>query len=175
MLHGMVSNELGAYLRSPVLGIVAVVLASSSFPSAGYGSDNPAYTPRLQEVSERVQKAVPSGEAHTLGQPNPKRVTHVYKAKVIPRSSWRVVGSKILREEGVYSDANLALLLKCINRESTGNPSARNGQHIGLLQFNNNWGSEEQRLNPEWSIRRWARVLREEGVSGIRRHWTQWW
>lgn len=55
-------------------------------------------------------------------------------------------------------------------RESTNRPNARNGSHLGLMQFNSRWAGNE-RLCPEWSIRRFIRVMDEAGRDGIRRHW----
>ena len=56
-------------------------------------------------------------------------------------------------------------------RESTYRPDARNGQHLGLYQFNAAWGTAEQRLDPVWSCYRFVRVYAEGGEAKIRQHW----
>ena len=56
-------------------------------------------------------------------------------------------------------------------RESTYRPDARNGQYLGLFQFNAAWGTAEQRLDPVWSCYRFVRVYAEGGEAKIRQHW----
>lgn len=57
-------------------------------------------------------------------------------------------------------------------KESTYNTQARNGQHLGLFQFNNNWGSAANRLDGTWSCYRFVRVFRDGGKTKIRQHWA---
>lgn len=174
LARGMVGRNAHTICRAICVGAVLVTTWAANparVANAGYMGGN------LRVVGQTPAPQVGKDMTAQLEKPHPKKETHIVSqtTHIVSHSTWRVVGSKILREEGVYSPENLALLLTCINKESSGNPSARNGQHVGLLQFNSNWGSEEKRLDPEWSIRRWARVLREAGVNGIRRHWCQWW
>lgn len=57
-------------------------------------------------------------------------------------------------------------------RESTYRTDARNGQHVGLFQFNDGWATVAERLDPVWSCYRFVRVYAEAGEAGIRRHWA---
>ena len=57
-------------------------------------------------------------------------------------------------------------------RESTYRTDARNGQHIGLFQFNNAWATEAQRLDPVWSCYRFVQVYKDGGEAKIRQHWA---
>lgn len=76
-----------------------------------------------------------------------------------------------LKRQGVYSKFMEDKLLHIMEGESTGNPNNRFGQHRGLFQFNNAWGSEAERLDPRWSIKRIVKVYRVGGLSKIQQHW----
>jgi hypothetical protein len=57
-------------------------------------------------------------------------------------------------------------------RESSYRPDARNGQHLGLMQFNAAWGTAEQRLDPVWSLNRFVKVYADGGESAVKKHWA---
>lgn len=58
------------------------------------------------------------------------------------------------------------------SRESGNREGARNGDCLGLYQFDAGWGSEAQRLSGAWSCRRFVRAYRDGGKANIRRHWA---
>lgn len=53
---------------------------------------------------------------------------------------------------------------KCINRSSGA---------AGLYQFLPGWGSLTNRLDPDWSTRRFVKCFKEGGKAAIRKHWAQ--
>lgn len=62
--------------------------------------------------------------------------------------------------------------LKVAWGESRYNPSARNGSHLGIMQFRPEWGTAAQRLNGTWSLYRFVRVFRDGGKAKIQQHWA---
>ena len=113
-------------------------------------------------------------------EPNPKAITPIERKVAAPSRSgsgaegWRGAVRSEMKQQDVWNQETENLIVRIIHKESTGRPDARNGQHLGLVQFNNNWGSAEKRLDPHWSIARIVRVYKEAGYSGLERHWLRW-
>lgn len=56
-------------------------------------------------------------------------------------------------------------------KESTYNTHAVNGSHVGLFQFNADWGSLENRMDGKWSCYRFVKAYKDGGVENIKKHW----
>jgi hypothetical protein len=65
----------------------------------------------------------------------------------------------------------VAAAVRVATRESGRRPKARNGQHLGMMQFNSGWKGGDKRLDGKWSVYRFVRVYRDGGKAAIRRHW----
>lgn len=91
------------------------------------------------------------------------------------KKTWRQIARKVLKEEGVYTAEHYWMLKHCIIRESRGREKAKNGQYLGCLQFGRSWkGTRAQKMNYEWSMKRWVKVLKVQGKHGIYKHWCKW-
>lgn len=150
------------------------------------------FEPRVWDESASISKIVvtDSGVLQPAGQkracPTPEvvsksRETAPRKASTPSRThpsgveQWRGAVRQALQQHGVWTQWWEDKTLSIIRKESGGNPNARNGQHVGLFQFNNAWASESKRYDPHWSINRFARVLSEGGEAKIRQHWRATW
>lgn len=100
---------------------------------------------------------------------------------------YRPMVKKWLKHFRVYTKAREGRVLNIILHESGGRPSARNGQHVGLVQFTRSWKHDysrahfrrykigdwhkDNRLSADWSIRRLAKVYKVGGTSKVIQHW----
>ncbi len=75
----------------------------------------------------------------------------------------------------VCTSANVNMTLRAIWGESRGNPWAGINHHdsyLGLLQMNKGYGSQPQRLDPIYSIKRMGRGIKINGASWARSRWS---
>ena len=85
---------------------------------------------------------------------------------------WRPVVRWYLKKYGVWSQFIEDKAIHIINGESSGNPNCVTSDYVGLFQFNSEWMSRAERLNPYKSIDRFVRVYRDGGISAIKRNWS---
>jgi len=72
-----------------------------------------------------------------------------------PQTEWIVdIGTKVAYRESRYNTQ-----------------ASNNGKYLGLFQFNANWGSAAERLNPVWSCYRFVKVYVDGGQAAIYQHW----
>lgn len=110
------------------------------------------------EKAGRAPKPEPKPAPKAKKQQSPKKA---YPGSGVER--WRPLVKKYFPAHAV----DQALL--CISIESGGNPNAvsKSGKYVGLFQMNSNWGSFEQRTNPEFAISRAAGSYKKCGWK----HW----
>lgn len=104
------------------------------------------------------------------------------------RKKWGAEIRRQLTLQKVFSVKREAEIINIIAHESGGNPRARNGSCVGLLQFNSGWRHNytssyykkhringrdyrDDRLSPYWSIYRIVKVYKEGGDRYVARHW----
>jgi hypothetical protein len=85
---------------------------------------------------------------------------------------WRPVVRWYLKKYGVWSQFIEDKAIHIINGESSGNPSCVTHDYVGLFQFNSEWMSTADRLNPYTSICKFVQVYKSGGISAVKRNWA---
>lgn len=105
---------------------------------------------------------------------------------------WRWEAKRQLVAHGVYTKYRLDVLMNIIEHESGGNERAGAGRTcVGLLQFTSGWKHNytqsyftlhkisnfqtDNRLSGSWSLHRFAHVLRDGGMTAVKKHWSSTW
>ena len=105
------------------------------------------------------------------------------------RKKWGAEIRSQLKRHKIYSKTRENQIINIIAHESGGNPKARNGSCVGLLQFNSGWkhnysnsyykkhkikgkNPSDDRLSAYWSIHRIVQVYKEGGDRYVARHWA---
>lgn len=106
----------------------------------------------------------------------------------IASKRWRTEVRAQLKAHKVWSKKRENTVVNIIAHESTGNPRAKAGGHLGLLQFNKGWKAnysqkywkkhkikgkyyKDNRKSGYWSIHRIAHVYAAGGDRAVARHW----
>lgn len=177
-----------------VLSMVILAIALFAAPAL-YAPVEPSFQP-IAEVS-RYQFHEPHGiydyvtpTVSVAPEKAPAKVTRKAPAKVTvgQSSKWRSEVRRQLKDQHVWTQSRENTVVRIIARESTGSETARNGDCVGLLQFNSDWKYDyseawfahrglgtwhrDNRLSGKWSIRRIAVVYRDGGDRAVRRHWA---
>lgn len=105
---------------------------------------------------------------------------------------WRWEAKRQLVAHGVYTKYRLDVLMNIIEHESGGSERAGAGRTcVGLLQFTSGWKHNytqsyftqhgitnfqtDNRLSGSWSLHRFAHVLRDGGMTAVKKHWSSTW
>lgn len=148
--------------------------ADASAETSAVAADLAAALSRITTMTARI--AALEAEARRAAPPAPR---------LVPQASRPATGAvspewvaAIARDEAArrgFTAAStewvVAAAVRVAGRESTFRPAARNGQHLGLMQFASGWGTAAQRLCPEWSVRRFVQAYADGGAANVRRHW----
>ena len=105
------------------------------------------------------------------------------------RKKWGAEIRSQLKRHKIWTQKRENDIINIIAHESGGNPKARNGACVGLLQFDNGWkhnysnsyfkkhkikggNPKDDRLSGYWSIHRIVQVYKDGGDKAVRRHWA---
>lgn len=103
--------------------------------------------------------------------PKPKALTYYTHGSGVER--WRPHVRYWLKEYGCWSAKAEDFILHIFASESSGDPKCRHGQHAGIAQMNDDWGSLAQRLDAAWAIRRTVKAYAEGGYANLENQWCE--
>jgi hypothetical protein len=181
---------LAAVSNQTAVGLATAAAVSAKSASAPSASSLPLVKPKVvPKPAAKAPKAAakpaakaraPRRKAPPRKAPKRKPVRRAVKRASYPvrpssaggAEKWRPVVRYYLKRSGVWSQFIEDKTIHIINGESSGNPNCVTNDYVGLLQFNSEWMSRAERLNPYASIARFVRVYKEGGLSAIKRNWS---